>query len=220
MAWDIRAPAYKPHASQFAYGLHGSCTLLGLAACDVISKGMGAWVGDPHTVAPDPASIANVQMVMWRIYQDARGQGLCWPNGAATQQQMIAEAKRLSLPIKDVLWYTDTQPYDAWVGFLHRYVAWASPRPFPLLVQVANGQALYDAETGKHDEAGLACHAFCIYGTQTDPNSPAAGGYIVCDGDNPVIDSKPVLYSLATLAQARPISMIAFDYVTAMPQHR
>lgn len=142
MTWEIRAPSYQPHASQFAYGLRGACTLLALAACDVVSKGMGAWVGDPHDPTPDPASAANVQAIMWRIYQDARAHGLCGPNGAATQQGMIAEAHRIGLPIRDTLYFADPMPYDAWTGFLHRYVAWATPRPFPLLMQVANGEAL------------------------------------------------------------------------------
>lgn len=219
MAWDIHAPTYQPHASQFAFGLRGSCTLLGLAACDVVSKGMGAWVGDPHASNPNPASIANVQLIMWRIFLDAYKNGNCAANGAATQQQMIRQAGRIALPIRDILYYRDPMPYQLWLDFLHKHISEAQPRPYPVLVQYANGRALADAETGKQDEADLLVHANALYGTKTDANSPASGGYLGCDGDNPIIDTQPVVYSRTTLINAQIISAIAFDYVTAMPHH-
>jgi hypothetical protein len=212
MAWEIRAPLYQPHASQFAYGLKGSCTLLALAACDIIAKGMKAYVGDPHVAHPDPASSENVQAVMWRAYQQARQHGLCAVNGAANQWDMLRLAGIIGLPVKEVLTYAPVQPTDLWVQFLRRHVAHAD-RPAPVLVQVAYGQALKDAESGAEDENGLRCHAIAIYGVQTDPNDPKAGGYICCDGDSPAIGQHPVIYSLATLAAAQPISMIAFDFV-------
>ncbi len=88
-----------------------------------------------------------------------------------------------------------------------------SARPYPILMQVNNGAALKDAQTGSSAESTLRCHAISIYGTQTDASNPEAGGYICCDGDNPIVNEHPVIYSLATLAMAQPISMIAFDYV-------
>jgi hypothetical protein len=214
MTWDVRAPQYQPHASQFAYGLKGSCTLLALAACDIVSKGIGAYVLDPHAPSPNPASTENVQAVMYRIYKEARAHGLCAANGAADQYDMINMAGLIGLPIRDILYYADPMPSDAWVNFLRRHVA-HSDRPYPVLVQVANGQALKDADSGSQDQAGLFCHAIAIYGTRTDPTEAMAGGYICCDGDNPAIKDSTVIYSLATLAAARPISMIAFNYAAA-----
>lgn len=212
MAWEIRAPQYQPHASQFVRGLRGGCTLLALAACDVISKGIKAWVGDPHTAHPDPASSENVQAVMWRMYQQARQHGLCAANGAANQWDMLRLAAIIGLPVRDVLYYAPSQPTDLWVNFLREHVAHGD-RPYPVLAQVAYGQALKDAETGTEDEAGLRYHAICIYGTQVDANDSKQGGYICCDGDNPSIGNHPVIYNLATLAAAQPISLIAFNYV-------
>lgn len=220
MSFTVNGPYYKPHCSQFAYGLRGACTLLALACADVITKGIGAWVLDPHTPNPDPSSAANVQMVMYRIYKEARqtinpatNQPCCGSNGSARQSDMVVMAHKIGMKIADILPYEDVQPTSAWVDFLRRNVAHNS-RPRPVLVQFSNGRALRDAQSGGTDEATLQNHAICIYGTQTDPNNPEAGGYICCDGDNPGIAEHPVIYSLQTLAAARPTSMIAFDYIT------
>jgi hypothetical protein len=150
---------------------------------------------------------------MYRIYQEARQHGLCAANGAANQYDMLNMARLIGLPVADTLYYADPQPTEAWVNFIRRHVAHAD-KPSPVLVQVANGQHLKDSTSGQQDEAGLHCHAIAIYGVQTDPTDALAGGYICCDGDNPAISGHPVIYSLATLAAAQPISMIAFDYVT------
>lgn len=211
MVWTFRAPLHQPHASQFVEaGPTGMCTLLALAACDVVSKGAGAWVL-PGPVG-DPASVANVQAITLRIYRDARPHNLCSPFGGMTQNQALAEAGRMSLAVRDTLPYRNADlPHDDWIAFLHRYVAWAA-RPYPVLMQVAAGHALIDNETGQADEATLETHAIAIYGTQTDAKTPSAGGYICADGDNPGANAHPAIYSLATLVAARPISLIAFDY--------
>ena len=214
MSWNVKAPVYQPHASQFAYGLKGSCTLLALAACDVVAKGVQAYVLDPHAPKPDPASIENVQAVMYRIYQQARQHGLCAPNGAADQGDIIRLAQIIGLPVKDILYFAEPMPTEAWVHFLRKYAA--ADRPYPVLMQVAYGQALKDVQTGKTDEAELRYHAIALYGTTTDPEHADAGGYLCCDGDNPAINDHPVLYNLATLDIARPVSMVAFDYVGAL----
>lgn len=216
MAWVSHVPVYQPSASQFVNDLRGGCTLLALAACDVVAKGIGAWVGDPHVLNPNPASVSNVQAVMWRIYLDAYRNGNCAENGAATQNQMIREAGRIALPIKDILPYRADLPYQVWLAFLHKYISDA-PVPCPVLIQLANGRALSDAVNGKSDEADLDVHAIALYGTETEPQSPAAGGYVGADGDNPNANTRPVLYSRPTLIAAQPISMIAFDYVRSMP---
>lgn len=212
MVWSFRAPPHLPHASQFVdHGPTGMCTLLALAACDVVSKGAGAWVleGPPG----DPASVANVQEVMRRIYRDARPRNLCNPNGGMTQNGALAEAGRMSLPVKaDLLYRNADLPYDEWTHFLRTYVAWAD-HPRPVLMQIAAGHALIDNETGQADETDLHTHAIAIYGTQTDPSHPGAGGYICADGDNPGANAHPAIYSLATLTAARPISLIAFDFI-------
>jgi hypothetical protein len=212
MVWNVHAPIYMPHASQFAFGLKGSCTLLSLAACDVVSKGMRAYVGDAHAPHPDPASVDNVQLLMYRAYVEARRYGLCAANGAANQASMITMSGRIGLPIKETLYYSESLPVEVWVDFLRRNVA-HSTRPYPILMQVRNGAALKDMQSGSTDEKELRYHAIAIYGTQTDDSDGQAGGYLCCDGDNPAINDHPVIYNLATLAAAQPVSMIAFDYV-------
>jgi hypothetical protein len=214
MAWEIHAPVYRPHGSQFVHGINGGCTLIALAGADVIAKGIKSWVGNPHAQSPDPASVANVQAVMWRIYVDALQRKNCAKNGAATQNQMLREASAISLPVRKILPFQNrVLSFNEWVPFL-REQAHATPYPYPVLVQVAQGRYLHDNETGQDDEANLYDHAICIYGTQTDPKSPAAGGYIALDGDNPGANDHPQIYSLDTLNNAQPISMIAFNYVS------
>src|SRR6185312_119536 len=196
MAWEFRAPVYRPHGSQFVNGLRGGCTLFALAACDVVSKGIKAWVGDPHALNPDPASVENVQAITWRIYVDALAHGNCAQNGAATQNGMLREAKRIALPVLDILPFQNrVLTFGEWVPFLRKYVAHAD-RPYPILVQTAQGRYLHDNETGQNDEANLYDHAYAIYGTQTDPKSPASGGYICADGDNDGANEHPQIYSL------------------------
>lgn len=219
MTWNVHAPVYQPHASQFAYGLKGSCTLLAMAACDIISKGMRAYVGDAHAPHPDPASSANIQLVMYRLYLESRNtinpatrQACCGANGSARQSDMIIMAHKIGLPIREILPFADNLPVELWVDFIRRNVA-HSTTPYPMLMQVKNGRALKDAQSGNADEATLQVHAIAIYGTQTDDSDPKAGGYLCCDGDNPAINEHPVIYSLETLAAAQPISCIAFDYV-------
>lgn len=219
MTWNVHAPVYQPHASQFAYGLKGSCTLLAMSAADVISKGIAAYVLDSHAAHPDPASVANLQQIMYRLYLESRNtlnpatrRPCCGANGSAAQSDMLVMARKINLPVKEILPYAEPLPVDLWVDFIRRNVA-HSAIPYPVLMQVKNGRALKDAQSGSADESTLQYHAICIYGTQTDDSDPTAGGYLVCDGDNPAINDHPVVYSLATLAAAQPISCIAFDYV-------
>ena len=214
MPWTFHIPPhdYTPHASQFAGGLTGACTLLALAACDVVSKGLGAWVGDPKAPHPQPDLPSNVQAVMLRIYHQARALGNCGPNGSATQNGMIRQARLISLPVRDTLPFQDADlPHDQVINFLHRHIAHAD-RPYPVLVQTAAGHLLRDNETGQADEPTLQVHAYALYGTQTMEHIPSAGGYVGADGDNDGANLHPQIYNLTTILAARPISLIAFNY--------
>lgn len=217
MTLVVKSPRYMPHASQFNFAPeipapHGCCTLLALSVCDIVSKGIRAYVLDPHAQSPDPASVENVQAVMHRIYTQARQHGLCGPDGAATQQDMLDMAKIIGLPVKEVLYYAPKQPAEAWVYFLRRNISHATT-PYPVLVQVSNGAALVDKSTGSADEPGLQCHAFALYASESDPENESYGGYIGADGDQTDANRQTVCYDLATLNRANIISMIAFDYV-------
>lgn len=217
MAWVTKVPRYTPHASQFEFAPgvkapSGCCTLMALACCDIVSKGIRAYVLDPHAAHPEPDSVENVQAVMHRIYTQARQHTLCDVDGAADQYDMLKMAAIIGLPVKEVLYYAPEHPFSVVQDFLRRNVA-HSPTPFPCLIQVSNGQALMDNETGGRDETGLQCHAFALYGTQTDDQDATKGGYVGCDGDQADANGQTVCYNLATLKSANVISMIAFDYV-------
>lgn len=75
----------------------------------------------------------------------------------------------------------------------------------PVIVEIANGQALHDVETGSGENAvNLHYHFICIVGKQAD-------GYIVADGDNFQVLSRFQIYSYAVLAAARPCAMIVVN---------
>lgn len=212
MGMTVRAPAYVAHGRQFVDGWPtGLCTLASLAACDIAAKGKGALVA-----GTDPASVANYQALMIRFFKDALAFKDCAPNGAMTQAGAIRTAKRNGLPVKDILPFRADMPEDLWIAFLRKYAGGDTPRP--ILVQVANGRALRDANTGAADEAGLNEHAIALVGTVTDPERPAAGGYIGSDSDNANANAGYVVYNLETLRAARPNSMIAFDFVPYEPK--
>jgi hypothetical protein len=213
MTWVFNTPPLRPHGSQFVKGgPTGMCTLLAYACADIILKGEKAWVlpGPPG----DPASVANVQELMMRVYREAYALGNCLANGGATQNGMIRQAQRDRVPValdKSLIYVPGQElSHDQVTNCLRWNVAHAS-KPLPVLIQCAAGHALYDAETGQEDEADLLVHAYLVYGTQTDAKAPAAGGYICADGDNPGANAHPQIYSLATILQSRPISMLVFS---------
>ncbi len=76
----------------------------------------------------------------------------------------------------------------------------------PILLEVANGQALQDVETGASDEAGVRYHYITVIGKQLD-------GYICTDGDNANVPvggaaTRYQIYSIGKLAAALPCGAI------------
>lgn len=189
------------HGSQFAYGLHGGCTLFALSVAQASVK----------LLASDEGAL---QAGMHDIYLDMVGKGWCWQNGGTNLSHVLQEADARSMPRALVLPYENRAPMTAdWVGALRQYAG-----VLPILMQVNNGQALTDAETNTHDQPGLQCHAFTVIGKLYDDANPAYGGYIVADGDAPTASQKFAIYSRATLEAAQPISLAVFKLVNVPPQ--
>lgn len=224
MTYVYHAPPLHPHGSQFiklndGSILRGGCTLISLAAGDILSKGNGAWV--LGGTAGDPASVPNVQAVMRRAYYDALARKNCQSNGAMRQVDVLNEAKAIGLPVLATLpLLNGVAPYDA--GTVTRFIRrWntgdaaygGNGKQYPILWQVAKGRNFSDALGGGSDEAGLDVHAVLSYGTYTDDEHPGSGGYVFVDGDNGVANQRPSIYSLATLLAALPITATVFGYV-------
>jgi len=203
--WIYDAPLVMPHASQFVRLndgtlLRGGCTLIGTACADILAKGL------------DPSS-AHLQQVTHDIYYQASKMKMCGSNGSARQSDMLAYAKRIGLPVLDVLPYQEPMPAAKWQPFLDKYTGRSAKIKYPILVQWANGAALTDGVAKTRDEAGLRYHAGCIYGTAHPDSDPDNFFWVTQDGDNSVISTRAALYSPAVMAAALPISMIAFNFV-------
>ena len=210
MGWVTKLPQVLPRGTQFVHGLRGACTLYALAAADVVAKGHRAWVLDPYTPCPDAGSPENMAEITYRIYKECRKYNQCGASGSANQWDMLQEAARLDLFVADVLPFADPMPDALWIDFLHKYIAQADI-PLPVLMQVSNGRALKDAESGSADEPSLQYHAFTLFGTKTDPSDVSKGGYVGTDGDNRASAQGCIIYNRATLMAAKPVSAIAFQ---------
>ncbi len=171
--------------SEFAGGFNGTCTQAALAICIGAAKGKAATQDD----------------MLWLVH-DMLQKKLCGPNGASTLAAAAAEARDvLGVAGVAIEWdYADPFGHD-WAATVQRYAGVQ-----PMVLQVLNGQALRDAETGVADESGLHCHAVAIGGRQGD-------GFVCADGDHPQVSQRYQVYSLDTLAAARPCGLLMLNLV-------
>lgn len=164
------------HFSEFTAGFNGTCTQTALAICMGISDNKAATQED-----------------MVRITDDMIGKKLCAQNGAATIAAVAQEARAMGFPV-ELEW--DFGQMGDWHGKLKDYAG-----KLPILLQVANGQALKDVETGKADESGVHYHAIAVVGFQDD-------GYVVADGDNPEVNQRYQVYPYDVLQAAQPCGLL------------
>jgi hypothetical protein len=172
---------HATHFSEFAGGFNGTCTQTALAVCLGIADGAGA-----------------DQDRMLLLTRDMLAKKLCGANGAATVAAVAQEARDHGFTI-------DTEWDFGAMGDWHTKLRTLAGHK-PILLQIANGAALVDAETGAKDEAGLHYHAIAIVGYQDN-------GYICTDGDNPEVASRFQVYSYATLAAAQPCGLLIINLV-------
>jgi hypothetical protein len=133
-------------------------------------------------------------MAAWT--RDMIAHKLCDSNGAATAANIARYARALGFHTPLEWDYAgDVMPHD-WHSVLLRYAGVQ-----PVWLQVSNGKALVDAETGSRDEADLHYHAIAVLDKQKN-------GYICADGDNPQVMSRFQIYNLNTLTAAKPCGLI------------
>jgi hypothetical protein len=168
--------------SEFFGGFNGTCTQAALAICIGIAKGKPATQDD-----------------MLFLVHDMLQKKLCGPNGAATLHAAAEEARDVLGGGVLIEWdYTNPLGHD-WAGTLTRYAGVK-----PILLQVLNGQALHDANTGSADESGLHAHAIAVLGMEGQ-------NFICADGDNPEVSKQYQVYSLEVLTAAQPCGLLMLD---------
>ena len=170
----------KEDGTQF----HGSCGQTALAVC------VGAARGEPH-------DFEGIGELMITLTRDMIARGIAAPNGAATLAAYAQEAREIGCIVAAERRYHE--PLDGWRDLLRTD---AGIRP--ILLQVANGEQLADAETGARDETGLRYHAIAIVGVHDD-------AYLAVDGDNPEATRRFQMYALATLEAARPCGLLILE---------
>lgn len=177
---------YAGHISEFVtddQGKHwnGTCTQTALEVCIAIVE-----------------KRVPTQAHMVQITRDMIAKGTCAADGAATLWAVAKAARDLGHGV--ALEWDYQEPLQ---GDWHK-VLLDNAGLRPILLQVANGRALVDAETGSRDESGLHYHAIAICGKQGD-------GYVVADGDNPQVAARFQIYDYATLASAVPCGLLVLD---------
>ena len=178
------------HASEFAYGWHGTCGQVSLAQAVQAARH-----GDVATAA--------IQSLMNDITHDMQSRGWAAANGAATLWGLARAAEVQGAAIEYEHDYQEPLPIDVRTVLQHN----AGVRP--IVLQVANGQALRDAVTGAADEQGLHYHAIAVL--DKEPR-----GYICADGDNPQANDHNQIYTWDTLAAAIPCGILILN-MAAVP---
>ena len=170
------------HISEFAEGFNGTCTQTALEVCLACVE-----------------QRAPTQEHMVAITREMIAKGICAANGAATLWAVAHEARDLGRSVAIEWDYQEPLQPDWHKALLDN----AGLRP--ILMQVAVGMALVDAETQIRDEAQqLHYHAIAIVGRQDD-------GYVVADGDHPQVTERFQVYTYPTLQAAQPCGLLVLD---------
>lgn len=175
--------------------LNGTCTQCALEVCVAAMQGR----------APDASRMVAYTRDMIR-------RGWCSANGASTLAAIAHYARAvLGMTVATEWDYHEPLQQD-WLSLLRAHAGTQ-----PILMQVAHGAALIDAETHVRPEAaarGLRYHAIAIIGKQ-------ASGYICADGDSPQVAQRFQIYNRATLEAAVPcgLMMLGMPVPSAPPPH-
>lgn len=167
------------HITEFADGFTGTCTQTALEVCLAAAEGR------------DPTTAHMVDLTKAMIAQKR-----ATASGAATIAAVAQTARDLGHQTLIEWDYKADALTGDWVNVLRQHAG-----ALPILLQVANGQALRDVETGSRDESGLHYHAIAVVGKQDD-------GYLCADGDNPQVAQRFQVYNLQTLSEASPCGLL------------
>ncbi len=169
------------HLSEFVGGYTGICGETALAVALAAANYREA----------TPQDILDITAAM-------RAAGLAEANGASTLAGLAAFAKTRSAVVEQEYPYqADNFPGVDWANLLLSFAGHA-----PMVLQLANGQALSDAVTGAHDESGVKYHFIAVLGRTV------GGAYLCADGDNPQATTGYETYTEPDLAAAQPCALL------------
>lgn len=160
----------------------GSCGQTALAVAIAAARGT-------------PTTYEGIGELMITLTLTMIAQGIAAPNGASRLSALGQAARDAGCTVTLELPYMAPQ-MAAWRDLLRTHAGVQ-----PIVLQVARGEALADAETGGRDDAGLRYHAIAVLGT-------SAAGYICADSDNPEVTRRFQMYSEETLAEAQPCGLL------------
>lgn len=169
------------HFSEFQDGYHGTCGETALATALVCAT-------------PPIETSAQAIALMLSITSTLRSEGLADATGATTTSALHSYATSHGFtPAPGYVSFQ--QPLDP--ATLHPYLL-ANAGVFPIVLELANAQAL------PGDEAGVHYHFLCVVGI-----SPS--GYVCNDGDNSAAPTRLVTYSWAELEAAIPCGLLGIE---------
>jgi hypothetical protein len=178
----------KDDGTQF----RGSCGQTALAVCLAAARGA-------------PSTFEGVGELMIHLTRTMIAEGLAAPNGASRLAALGTQARAEGCTVALELPYQEPLRAE-WRQLLREH---AGIRP--IVLQVAHGAALHDAETGAHDDVGLRYHALAIVGMENPAMNARAMHdtiYIAVDSDNPEVTRRFQRYTEATLAAALPCGLL------------
>ena len=175
---------YAARLSEFSTHLNGDCVETAMAVAMGIANGVNA----------TPQSITT-------IVHDLQAAGVASSNGATTINAAHDYIAQQGYAILAYVPYSEPFAGD-WLALLRDYAGIA-----PIVLNVANAQALTDVETGARDEAGVHYHACAVIG-KTDT------GYLCADGDNPQASERFQMYTRQTIEAAQPCGMVVIGLRT------
>jgi len=168
-----------PAVAEF-HGYTGDCTQDALMAALAASRNL----------PPTPAWLNSITSEMIARHMAA-------PSGGTTIANVAEYARGYGYPI--IAEYDYQEPLQVDVQSLLNENAGINP----IVLQVANGQALQDGWQHGRDEPGLHYHAIAVLGVL--PN----GDHICMDGDSPAsFAGRFCAYSSAVIAAARPCGLL------------
>jgi hypothetical protein len=174
--------------SEFSGGYHGDCGETALA------EAMAAAAGTYE------ATTADINQVVQRMQKSGQADG----QGVTNLNSLADYAKGVGFTVSTFWGYAEPFPHDWHQALLDN----AGLKP--IVLQLANAQALYDDETGSADEKGVQYHFITILAKQTD-------GYKVADGDNPEAKTRYPIYSYQTLINAKPCGLMIIEPLASKP---
>lgn len=177
-------PQPVTHLTEFWDGYNGTCQETALAVSTAAARGF----------------VATEQYMVDITHQMAAMGILSSPNGSST---LSAGYKWLTSKKYVVYQWRNYNYYIAQSDWVKALQVNAGIRPIVLMV--ANGQALVDNVTGARDESGLHYHYIAIVGMLDSKR------FICADGDNPEVTRRFQVYTLQTLINAHPCGYIIID---------